>query len=403
TVAGKLDVAALPAPDLAALSTGTAARNDREQQLCDLFAEVLELPSVSVDDDFFALGGHSLLVMRLAGRVRAEWGVDLPVRAVFDTPTVAALLPKLAGATREPITARPRPARVPLSFAQQRLWFHYRLEGPDPTYNIPMAWRLRGPLDRAALTAAVRDVAERHESLRTVFPDVDGVPYQHVLGADAVRVTVHDDGDLAAAAEHAFALDREAPLRVDLFPAGPDEHVLLLLLHHIAGDEWSEEPLRRDLSIAYEARRADRAPSFRPLPVQYADFALWQRAQNLDDQVAGWRAVLAGLPDELELPADRPRPAEASHRGEIVDFTVPDRVARELRDLARGTGTSLFMVVQAAVAVLLTRLGAGTDIPLGSPVAGRPDAAVDDLVGFFVNTLVLRTDTGGDPSFRELL
>ncbi|MFI5895175.1 amino acid adenylation domain-containing protein [Actinoplanes sp. NPDC051513] len=401
TVAGKLDVAALPAPSRSALSRGRAARTGRERQLCDLFAEVLGLPAVSIDDDFFALGGHSLLVMRLAGRVRAEMGVDLPARAVFDTPTVAALLPRLTRVTREPVTARPRPARVPLSFAQQRLWFLYRLEGPNPTYNIPMAWRLRGPLDRAALTAAVRDVAERHETLRTVFPEVDGTPYQHVLGAGAVPVTFHSGGDLDSAAGHAFELDREAPLRVDLFPAGPHEHVLLLLLHHIAGDEWSEEPLLRDLTTAYEARRAGRAPSYPPLPVQYADFALWQRNQALD--VAGWREALAGLPEELDLPADRPRPAEAGHHGGIVEFAVPETVAHDLRQLARSTGTSMFMVVQAAVAVLLTRLGAGTDIPLGSPVAGRPDAALDDLVGFFVNTLVLRTDTSGDPSFRELL
>ncbi|MFF5289525.1 non-ribosomal peptide synthetase [Paractinoplanes globisporus] len=401
TVAGKLDVAALPAPDLSSLSRGRAARNRRERQLCDLFADVLGLPAVSVDDDFFALGGHSLLVMRLAGRVRAEMGVDLPVRAVFDTPTVAALLPRLARTDREPVTARPRPARVPLSFAQQRLWFLYRLEGPSPTYNIPMAWRLCGPLDREALTAAVRDVAERHETLRTVFPEVDGTPYQHVLDAGEVPVIFHSRGDLDGAASHAFELDWEAPLRVDIFPAGPDEHVMLVLLHHIAGDEWSEEPLRRDLSIAYEARRAGRAPSFSPLPVQYADFALWQRDQALD--VAGWQEALAGLPEELDLPADRPRPAEASYHGGIVEFAVPSEVTTRLRALARNTGTSMFMVVQAAVAVLLTRLGAGTDIPLGSPVAGRPDPALDDLVGFFVNTLVLRTDTSGDPSFRELL
>ncbi|MFG1610267.1 amino acid adenylation domain-containing protein [Actinoplanes sp. NPDC049265] len=354
-----------------------------------------------MDDDFFVLGGHSLLVMRLAGRVRAVLGVDLPVRAVFDTPTVATLLPKLTGATRAPLVPQVRPERIPLSYAQQRLWFLYRLEGPNPTYNIPIAWRFHGPLNRDALEAAVRDVAARHETLRTVFPEVGGTPYQHVLAPGAVPVAFHEGAFDDTAAGHAFELDREAPLRADVFRVAPDEHVLLLLLHHIAGDEWSDEPLRADLTRAYEARVAGRVPDFPPLPVQYADFALWQRAQPVD--LDGWRAALDGLPEELELPTDRPRPAEAGHRGDIVEFAVPDAVAAGLRRLARTSGTSLFMVVQAAVAVLLTRLGAGTDIPIGSPVAGRPDTAVDNLIGFFVNTLVLRTDTSGDPSFRDLL
>ncbi|WP_344222873.1 amino acid adenylation domain-containing protein, partial [Paractinoplanes ferrugineus] len=409
TVAGKLDVAALPDPEVAAPAGGRTARGTREQQLCDLFAEVLGIPAVGIDDDFFALGGHSLSVMRLAGRVRAVLGVEVPVRAVFEAPTVAALLPRLTGSTRAPLVAGPRPDRLPLSFAQRRLWFLYRLEGPNPTYNIPIAWRLRGRLDTGALIAAVADVAGRHETLRTVFGEVDGEPFQRVEPAGPLTVPLTDIAPddladrLAELAGYGFRLDAEPPLRARLFRLAPDEHVLVLLLHHIAGDEWSDVPLRRDLVAAYTARCAGLAPAFPPLPVQYADFALWQRAQSLDDQVAGWRAALAGLPAEIDLPADRPRPAAASHRGDVVRFDLPDGVTTRLRALARATGTSMFMVAQAAVAVLLTRLGAGTDIPLGSPVAGRPDAALDDLVGFFVNTLVLRTDTGGDPSFRELL
>ncbi|MFI6078146.1 amino acid adenylation domain-containing protein [Actinoplanes sp. NPDC051343] len=410
TAAGKLDVAALPPPSPSATG-GRTARSSREQRLCDLFAEVLGVPVVGIDDDFFALGGHSLLVMRLASRVRAVLGVEVPVRAVFDTPTVAALLPRLTGSTRAPLVAGERPERVPLSFAQQRLWFLYRLEGPSPTYNMPMAWRLHGPLDQDALTAAVRDVVERHETLRTVFPSVGGTPGQQLLGPDAVPVTFAGvagtdvAGRLAEAAAHAFQLDREVPLRVHVFSVGQDEHVLLLLLHHIAGDEWSEEPLKSDLATAYASRRARRAPEFPPLPVQYADFALWQRAgsASLAPLVEAWREALDGLPAELDLPVDRPRPAEAGYEGGVVPFVLPEDVASSLRALARATGTSLFMVVQAAVAVLLSRLGAGTDVPLGSPVAGRPDSALDDLVGFFVNTLVLRTDVSGDPTFRELL
>ncbi|SCF49039.1 amino acid adenylation domain-containing protein, partial [Micromonospora matsumotoense] len=412
TVAGKLDVAALPAPDFAGSGMGRTARNSREQRLCDLFAEVLGLPSVGIDDDFFALGGHSLLVMRLAGRVRAVLGVELPVRAVFDAPTVAGLLPRLVGSGRAPLVAGPRPDRVPLSFAQQRLWFLYRLEGPNPTYNIPIAWRLRGRLDADALIAAVGDVVARHEALRTIVSDQDGgEPYQRVLPAEKVAVPVAEIAEadlpaqLAEIGAYGFRLDHEPPLRARLFRIAPDEHVLLLLLHHIAGDEWSDVPLRRDIVAAYTARCAGLVPAFPPLPVQYADFALWQRAESgtLAAQVDGWRDALAGLPEELDLPADRPRPAQASHRGDVVGFTLPAEVAERLRVLARSTGTSMFMVVQAAVAVLLSRLGAGTDVPLGAPVAGRPDTALDDLVGFFVNTLVLRTDTSGDPSFRELL
>ncbi|MFG1604806.1 amino acid adenylation domain-containing protein, partial [Actinoplanes sp. NPDC049265] len=410
TVAGKLDVAALPDPDFAS-SSGRAARSTREQRLCDLFAEVLGVPSVGIDDDFFVLGGHSLLVMRLAGRVRAVLGVDLPVRAVFDTPTVAGLAPKLAGSTRAPLVRQVRPERIPLSYAQQRLWFLYRLDGPNPTYNIPIAWRLRGALDRDALLAAVGDVVARHETLRTVFAEDEEGPYQRVRPAGGLEVEVEDVteaalGDrLAAIGEHGFRLDQEPPLRARLLRITPDEHVLLLLLHHIAGDEWSDVPLRRDLVAAYTSRCTGRAPDFPPLPVQYADFALWQRAESADlaGPIEEWRKALAGLPEELELPADRPRPPEATYRGDVTAFDLAADVTRHLRTLARATGTSMFMVVQAAVAVLLTRLGAGTDIPLGSPVAGRPDAAVDDLVGFFVNTLVLRTDTSGDPSFRDLL
>ena len=411
TVAGKLDVSALPDPDFAA-ADGRVARNTREQQLCDLFAEVLGVPTVGIDDDFFALGGHSLLVMRLAGRVRAVLGVELPVRAVFDAPTVGALLPRLIGSTRAPLVKVERPERVPLSFSQQRLWFLYRLEGPNPTYNIPMAWRLRGRLDRKALVAAVGDVVARHETLRTVFGEDDGgEAYQSVLPAGPVEVPLEDvdegelAGRLAAIGAYGFCLDREPPLRAHLFRVAPDEHVLLLLLHHIAGDEWSDVPLRRDVVAAYTARCAGQAPDFPPLPVQYADFALWQRAESggLAAQIEAARAALADLPEELDLPADRPRPAETAYRGDVVPFNLPADVTDRLRALARTTGTSMFMVVQAAVAVLLTRLGAGTDIPLGSPVAGRPDAALDDLVGFFVNTLVLRTDTSGDPSFRDLL
>nr|WP_157357341.1 non-ribosomal peptide synthase/polyketide synthase [Amycolatopsis nigrescens] len=417
---GKLDRKALPAPDFAGLVTGRAPRTEREERLCAAFAEVLGLTEVGIDDDFFVLGGHSLLAMRLVSRVQAELGLRVSLRAVFDTPTVAGLAERLdaAAPSLPALVAGERPDRPPLSFAQQRLWVLHQVEGPSATYNIPLAWRVRGTLDLAAWRAAVRDVAARHETLRTVFPSVEGLPYQRILDEPeiAVELVPVAGADLPArlteAAAHGFELDREPPLRVTVFEPSTEEHVILVLLHHIAGDEWSSLPLATDLTAAYRARLDGHAPDWTPLPVQYADYSGWQRALLGDEQDPGsrvaaqlgyWRDALAGLPEELSLPVDRPRPAESTHRGGSVDFEVPPDLVDGLRELARAQDVSMFMVVQAAVATLLHRLGAGADIPLGSPISGRTDAALEDLVGFFLNTLVLRTDLSGDPSFAELL
>ncbi|MFB9840494.1 condensation domain-containing protein, partial [Actinoallomurus acaciae] len=329
TVSGKLDHAALPAPQASAPSA--RPRTPREASLCALFADLLGLPA-GIDDDFFALGGHSLLAMRLTGRIRAELGADLPIRAVFESPTPAGLARRLDGvrADRPALTAGERPERLPLSHAQQRLWFLYRLDGPGPTYNIPIAWRLEGDLDLPALRAALADVTARHEPLRTVFEEHDGTPYQRILPPGPVDAPVHETtpeelpARLAEAAAYGFALDAEPPLRVTVFRLGPRVHVLLLLLHHVAGDEWSDVPLRRDLDQAYAARLAGTVPSWPELPVQYADYALWQRrllgerddpASLATRQLAYWTETLADLPTELPLPADRPRPAEPSTRG----------------------------------------------------------------------------------------
>ncbi|WP_425424389.1 amino acid adenylation domain-containing protein [Streptomyces lushanensis] len=426
TVSGKLDRAALPAPDLTAGPAGRRPRTPAEEILCEQFAEVLGVERVGVDDDFFALGGHSLLAMRLVAKVRAALGAHLSLRTVFDAPTVARLATALAGeaAGHRPaltvLTADERPERLPLSSAQQRLWVLHQVEGPTPTYNIPSAWRLFGALDTDALRAAVGDLAERHETLRTVFPDEAGTSHQRILRQGEYEIPVEvvpaDErslaGLLAGAASYGFALDREPPLRVGVFRLAEDEHVLLVLVHHIAGDEWSEQALTRDLATAYAARAAGRAPDWAPLPVQYADYTLWQRAVLGDEkdpdslafrQLAYWKEALSGLPEELALPTDRPRPAESGYGGGSVDLSFGPELAGSLRELARGAGVSMFMLMQSAVAALLTRLGAGTTIPVGSPIAGRPDEALEDLVGFFLNTLVLRTDTSGDPAFRELL
>ncbi|MEV6816479.1 amino acid adenylation domain-containing protein, partial [Micromonospora sp. NPDC051296] len=419
---GKVDRAALADPQPRRAGTGRPPADAREEVLCTLFADVLGLPAIGVDDDFFDCGGHSLLVTRLVSRVRSALGVELPLRAVFEKPTVAALAGALDGdaVTRPaPVSADPRPARVPLSFAQRRLWFLHRLEGPSPTYNIAIALRLTGPLDEEALERAMADVINRHESLRTVFAEDEQGQYQRILTVDEAgsRLTVDpvaatDVVDrVREAARYGFDLTAEPPARAWLFGTG-DERVLLLVLHHIAGDGWSLGPLARDLSTAYAARVIREEPRWQPLPIQYADYTLWQRdALGSEDdpdspiarQVAYWTEALAGLPEELALPTDRPRPPAASYRGERVPVHLPAALHDRLTVLSRQSGTSVFMVLQAGLAVLLHRLGGGTDVPIGCPIAGRTDEAVEDLVGSFSNTLVLRTDLRGNPTFRELL
>ncbi|MFI9238056.1 non-ribosomal peptide synthase/polyketide synthase [Streptomyces sp. NPDC053079] len=422
TANGKLDRKALPEPDFTRAVSGRAPRTDRERALCAAFAEVLGLDEVGADDDFFALGGHSLMVMRLVSRVRDGLGAEVSVRTVFEAPTPARLAERLAdgGPVRPALTAGGRPEVLPLSFAQQRLWFLHELEGPSATYNMPMALRLTGDLDRQALEAAFGDVVARHESLRTVFTKTDGAARQTVLAAGDARVdwellhTTEEElpAALEAAARDTFDLAVDLPVRARLFATGPAEHVLLILLHHIAGDGWSLAPLARDLVAAYTARCRDEEPGWQPLPVQYADYTLWQREllgeatdpdSVLSGQVAYWREQLAGLPEQVTLPTDRPRPAQSSYTGDIAQFAIDAELHRGLTDLARAHDATVFMVLQAALAALMTRLGAGTDIPLGSPIAGRTDQALDDLIGDFVNTLVLRTDTSGDPTFAELI
>ncbi|WP_410586694.1 amino acid adenylation domain-containing protein [Amycolatopsis sp. lyj-23] len=417
---GKLDVAALPAPTPA--EPGRPARTFQEDILTGLFAEVLGLPRVGVDDDFFELGGHSLLATRLVSRVRSVFGAEVPVRALFEAPTVAAFGRVLTGAgpSRARLTPRPRPEVLPLSFAQQRLWFLNRMDNATPAYNVSFSLRLLGPLEAGTIEAALNDLVARHESLRTVFPEVDGEPRQRVLSASEVRSVLTLDAvagsELAAytaeRSQYSFDLTGEVPFRAHLAALGPEEHVLLLVFHHIASDGWSMTPLLRDLATAYRARRDGSAPGWAPLPVQYADYTLWHRELLGDPAVPGtlgaaqldfWRETLAGLPATLRLPFDRPRPAVTSGRGGVAGFRFDAALHAGMVDLARTSGASLFMVVQASLAALLTKLGAGTDIPIGAPVAGRTDDALDDLVGFFVNTLVLRTDTSGDPSPRRLL
>ncbi|MGW2834864.1 amino acid adenylation domain-containing protein [Streptomyces sp. NPDC001286] len=420
---GKADRSALPEPEFAGVPY-RAPRNTVEEVLCRLFAEVLGVERVGIDDDFLVRGGHSLLATRLVNRIRAELGAEVRVGRVFDAPTVARLSGHLAtaGPARPRLgRADTRPERVPLSYAQRRLWFVDRFEGPSATYNQSFVLRLNGPLDVDALRAALGDVVARHESLRTlVAEDTDGRPYQRVLpvaeaGLDVTLTEVTPatvDEELARVIGRPFLLAADLPVRAALLRLGAEEHLLPLVIHHIAVDGESIAPLARDLATAYEARLESRAPDWAELPVQYVDYTLWQREllgeeddpdSLLSAQAEFWRQELAGAPQPLQLPTDRPRPPAPSHRGDVVEFGIAPEVMAEVAKLARDSGATEAMVLQSALAVLLSRLGGGDDITMGSPIANRTDAALADLVGFFVNTWVLRADLSGAPSFREVL
>ncbi|MFF8377918.1 condensation domain-containing protein [Streptomyces sp. NPDC015661] len=395
----------------------------REEILRGLFAEVLDRADVRSGDNFFKLGGHSLLAGKLTNRIRGALGLQAAIRDVFLAPTPRQLLRRLDergdGPARPPLRPVPdalRPARAPLSAAQLRLWFLNRLEGPSATYNIPVVTRLHRPVEPGVLAAALADVADRHEVLRTVYRTADGEPYQQVVtGAKPVLQEVAADGPDAvraavdAAAGHVFDLAAEIPFRARLVTDEDGGQTMVLLVHHIAGDGWSTSCLLADLDAAYRARAEGRTPDWEPLPVQYTDYTLWQH-ELLDgehgvagEQLAHWRDVLEGLPPLLALPTDRPRPAESDGAGALTAFEVSAATHQALLRVARGNGATLFMVVQAALAALLTRHGAGSDLAIGTTVAGRADDALHPLVGFFVNTLVLRTDTSGDPDFTELV
>ncbi|GAA4063690.1 amino acid adenylation domain-containing protein [Actinomadura miaoliensis] len=428
TVNGKLDRAALPAPDFAGRSVSRAPATQTEEILCGLFAEILGLERVGAEDSFFDLGGDSLLAMRLIARVRAVFDTEIGIRALFAEPTVAAVARAVtegSAVARPALTPRTRPHILPLSYGQQRMWFLNRLEeeGSGAAYNVPLALRLSGELDPDVLEAALADVADRHETLRTVYPETAALPQQKILTGPAAhpaltvtRLTRAESSEpsavIAEVIGRGFDVGAELPWRAELLVVGDGEYILVVTAHHIAVDGWSMGVLARDLGVAYAARLEGREPDWEPLPVQYADYALWQRdvLGELDDpdsaissQLGYWRDALAGLPEELALPTDRPRPPVPSFRGAVVPLAVPAAAHARLVELAQRTGSTVFMVVQSALAVLLSRLGAGTDIPVGTTVAGRGDAALEDLVGYFLNTLVLRTDVSGNPTFTELV
>uniref|UniRef100_UPI0039089B4F amino acid adenylation domain-containing protein n=1 Tax=Mycolicibacterium psychrotolerans TaxID=216929 RepID=UPI0039089B4F len=425
TVNGKLDTRGLPAPEFSDTDRYRGATNAVEEILAGIYAQVLGLGRVGVDDSFFDLGGDSILAMRVVAAINTGMDADLSVRALFDAPTVAQLALHIGGegGARQPLVAGERPEVIPLSFAQSRLWFLDQLYGPSPVYNMATALRLSGHLDADALCAALDDVVARHESLRTLFPDEGGVPFQQVVpleharsrwevvdatgwSADRLKEVVEE------ATRHTFDLSTELPLRATLFRLGDDEHVLVGVVHHIAADGWSITPLVADLNAAYAARCAGQATDWPELPVQYVDYTLWQsvRFGDLDDsdspiaaQLAYWQDALAGMPERLQLPTDRPYPPATDQRGATVPVDWPAELQQQVRKTAREYNATSFMVVQAALAVLLSRTSASSDVAVGFPIAGRNDPALDELVGFFVNMLVLRVDLAGDPTVAELL
>jgi acyl carrier protein len=383
-------------------------RQIRERELAEIFAETLGVAHVGIDDDFFALGGQSLAAVRIIARIRAEFGPELDLRDLFDAPTVRGVAEHLDKQEKKTSDRRPklrpmrRPPSLPLSFGQARMMFLSLVAGPTATYNVPIVLDGSGVLNRAALTAALNDVVERHEALRTVFPEYRA---QHILHPS---VQLQEGGTVKLAATSPFDLTTEIPLRAALTDDGP----VVLVLHHIACDGWSLRLVARDLATAYKARVKGKAPSWAPPSVQYADYTLWQQELLGDEaspdslsakQINFWRSTLAGAPSEVELPMDRPRSRQGARASQHIDYEVETDLLHRLLSTARESSATLFMVLHAALVALLTRLGGGTDVPLGTVVAGRTDEALSDVVGFFLNTVVLRTDTSGDPTFSQLL
>jgi len=427
TSTGKLDRKALPVPEHAGgADRYVAPRTPLEEVLAGIWAEVLKVERVGVTESFFELGGHSLLATRVVSRVREVLSVELPLRALFEGPTVAELAERVEEMRRAELPALPpvvpveRTGALPLSFAQERLWFIDRLEPGSAVYNMPVAWRLGGALDEAALERALGEVVRRHEALRTVFHEVDGSPVQVITPFEGFALPVEDLSHLSEAnreaaarrrageeARRAFDLSTGPLFRAGLLRLGEEDHVLLLSMHHIVSDGWSMGVLYREFSALYGAYREGRESPLPELGVQYADYAVWQREQLegevLERQLSYWRERLAGAPELLELPTDHPRPLVQTFRGAAVPVDLSLELLERLQALGRSDGATLYMMLLGAFQVLLSKYSGSEDIVVGSPIAGRTRKEVEELIGFFVNTLVLRTDLSGDPTFREVL
>jgi amino acid adenylation domain-containing protein len=439
TLNGKLDRKALPPPERqTSAETWQAPRTPVEEVLAGIWGELLGFERVGVDDHFFALGGHSLMATRVLSRLREVFGVQIPLRELFEAPRLADFAERIAVALRKG-TGRPAPPLVPLapalragalplSFAQQRLWFIDQLEPGSPLYNIPVALRVEGPLDAGVLARCLGEIVRRHEVLRTAFAVRDGAPEQVIQPASPFVLPLIDLSGLPETERESQALSlvreeavrpfdlgvsgqgpllRGVLLRLAAPPGGQPAHVVALTMHHIASDGWSLGLLVREVGTLYAAFAEGRPSPLPELPVQYADFAVWQHSwlhgELLDNEISFWRRQLADLPPLLELPTDRPRPAVQRYRGSTVPVCLTADLTRQAEALARREGATLFMVLLAGFQALLARLSGQPDLAVGTPVAGRNRIETEGLIGFFVNTLVLRGDLRGEPSFRELL
>ncbi|HET7233825.1 MAG TPA: amino acid adenylation domain-containing protein, partial [Longimicrobium sp.] len=424
TAGGKVDRGALPAPE----GDTTAARyeapeGEAEQVLADIWAEVLRVERVGRGDSFFDLGGHSLLAVQVISRVRQRLAVEVALRDLFTRPVLADFARGLEAASRTelpPIEPVGRGMDLPLSFAQQRLWFIERLEGAGAAYHIPVRQRLRGELDRAALRRALGRIVARHEALRTTFAEVDGAPVQRIApaGESPFHLTEHDlRGAPGAAAElrqlmedearAPFDLARGPLIRGRLVRIGDDDHVLLITMHHIVSDGWSMGVFTRELGALYGAFREGRPDPLPPLAVQYADYAVWQRrwveGELLREQAEYWQKTLAGAPELLELPADHARPARQDLAGATTFLVLDEAVSAALKELSRRHGATLYMTLLAGWAAVLARLSGQGEVVVGTPTANRGREEIEGLIGFFVNMLAVRVELSGAPTVAELL
>jgi amino acid adenylation domain-containing protein len=421
---GKVDRKALPAPEKewGERKGYVGPRNGEEEILCGLFAEILNRDRVGVHDDFFAIGGHSLLATRLVSRIRATLGVEVALRSVFESPTIAGLASQLQDDRRSQqvqmaLQRHPKAERAPLSYSQRRLWFINELQGRSTEYNMPEAVRLRGKLDVNALQRALQTIVDRHEVLRTYFREERGEPVQIIAPSLALEIPIEDLSRLSEEEQQrqvmAFANNEwSAPfdlahgplLRIKLLKLAEEDHVLLRTFHHIVSDGWSIGVFMREFKDLYEAYSQGRENPLPELPLQFADFALWQIQATgeglLDQDLQFWKKHLAGIPDELEIPRDRPRPAVQTYTAAACAITLP---AEKLAALKRGGRSTLYMTLLTAFAVLLHRYSGQDDIVVGSPIANRQDERLEGLIGFFANTLVMRVGVDPNASFGELL
>ncbi|MBW3585942.1 MAG: amino acid adenylation domain-containing protein, partial [Cyanobacteria bacterium 0813] len=431
TPSGKVDRRALPTPKLLPEidDNFTAPRSPIEEILAAIWASVLGIEQVSIQDNFFELGGHSLLATQVISRVREAFGVELPLHTLFEEPTLAGLAKSVETASRAeekgslqalPISLISREGDLPLSFAQQRLWFLDQLMSGTPLYNIPNPLRLKGSLNVTALEQSLSEIVRRHEALRTTFSAVNGQPIQIIRPAANLLLPIVDLRELPEAereleaqrlateeAQRPFDLVNEQLFRAQLLHLGEEEHLLLLTMHHIVSDGWSLGVFMRELTALYEAFSTEKSSSLPELPIQYADFAVWQNewlvGEVLEVQLNYWKRHLGGQLPVLELPTDRPRPPVQTYRGAREFLELPKKSTDALKALSQKEGVTLFMTLLAAFQTLLYRYTGQEDVIVGSPIANRNRAEIEGLIGFFVNTLVLRTELSGDPSFRELL